>query len=142
VRRQDATMKTHPMRVLIAVLLFSLVAGCKTTLTDDQVGRVMAVDRHGTPLQNAVLTPDPENAPVVPYVYDSEEIKERASDAKGVFHIDMDDCIWGSDGCYHFRVHRAGFEDSTMVVSKDLFPPMLRVEMREKGWDAQPAGSR
>jgi hypothetical protein len=135
-------MKVLPMRVLLAVLLLSITAGCKTTLTDDQLGRVMVVDRRGTPLQNAVLTPDLETAPVVPRVYDDAEIKERASDAKGVFHVDMDDCIWSSDECYHFRIHRAGFEDSTMVVSKDLFPPMLRVEMREKGWDAQAPASR
>ncbi|HEY5228686.1 MAG TPA: hypothetical protein VIJ19_09100 [Opitutaceae bacterium] len=127
------------MRLFLAVILLSLVAGCKSTPTEDQLGRVMVVDRHGNPLQNAVLTPDPENPPVVPRVFDDEEIKERASDAKGVFHVDMDDCIWGSDGCYHFRIHRAGFEDSTMTVSKDLFPPMLKVEMREKGWDTPPS---
>lgn len=135
-------METHPMRLLAAVVLLSLIAGCNSAPTDDELGRVLVVDRHGTPLQNAVLTPDPESAPAVPRVYDDAEIKERASDAKGVFHVDMDDCIWNSDGCYHFRIHRAGFEDSTMAVSKDLFPPMLRIEMREKGADAQAPTTR
>jgi hypothetical protein len=48
----------------------------------------------------------------------------------------MDDCLWPSDDCYHFRVHRSGYEDSTISVSKDLFPPMLKVELTEKNSDS------
>jgi hypothetical protein len=133
---------TDLMRKFLALALVALIAGCATAPTPDELGRVTVVDRRGTPLQSAVLSPDPENPPAVPRAYDDAEIKERSSDANGVFHVDMDDCIWSSDGCYHFRIHRAGFDDFTMVVSKELFPPMLRVEMRDKVADAAPSQTR
>jgi hypothetical protein len=123
------------MRLITALLLVCLVASCKTAPTPDELGRVKVVNRHGVPIQYAVLTPDFESPPVVPHVYDDAELKERSSDAEGVFHVDMDDCIWTSDENYHFRIHRAGYEDSTISVSKDLFPPMLKVELRELGSD-------
>ncbi|HZZ18027.1 MAG TPA: hypothetical protein VFE25_01595 [Opitutaceae bacterium] len=123
------------MRLLTALLLVCLVASCKSVPTADELGRVRVVNRHGDPIQYAVLTPDLENTPPAPHAYDDDEIKQRSSDANGVFHIDMDDCIWESDQNYHFRIHRAGYDDFTMAVSKDLFPPMLKVELREKGSD-------
>jgi hypothetical protein len=123
------------MRLFLALLLVSLVASCKTAPTPDELGRVRVVNRHGEPIPNAVLTPDPESPPAVPHIYDTDELRERASDGNGVFHIDMDDCIWSSDQNYHFRIHRIGYEDSTITVSKDLFPPMLKVELRELGSD-------
>jgi hypothetical protein len=127
------------MRLLTSLLLLCLVASCKSVPTPDEIGRVKAVNRHGDPIPLAVLTPDFENPPVVPHVYDDDELKQRASDANGVFHIDMDDCLWASDQNYHFRIHRAGYEDSVISVSKDLFPPMLKVELREKGSEDAPA---
>jgi hypothetical protein len=126
------------MRPFLAVLLVALLCACSTAPTPDELGRVMIVDARGVPLQNGVLTPDLEHPPVVSHVYDDDELKDRASDAHGVFHIDMDDCIWESDECYHFRIHLAGYDDAAMVVSRDLFPPMLKVVMQAKTVDTAP----
>lgn len=126
------------MRPLLAVLLVALICACKTAPTADELGRVMVVDSRGAPLQNAVLLPDFEHPPSVPHAYDDAELRDRASDARGVFHIDMDECIWGSDDCYHFHIHLAGYEDSAMVVSKDLFPPMLRIVLQPRTADTVP----
>jgi hypothetical protein len=124
------------MRVLISITLLLIVSACGSISASKEPGRVVIVDRHGAPIQNGVLTPDEENPGPVPHVYDKYELEERASDAQGEFHVDLDDCIWTSDGCYHFRIHRAGFDDFTMAVSKDLFPPVLRITMVEKTADS------
>ena len=115
--------------------LLVLLAACSSVSAPKGPGIVVIVDKHGTPLQNGVLVPDEENAPVVPHVYDNYELAEHASDAKGVFHVDLDDSYWNSDGCYHFKIFRTGYDNFSMTVSKDLFPPVLRITMVEKGSD-------
>jgi hypothetical protein len=95
--------------------------------------RVMLVDVHGVPVQGGVLTPEEEYPPATPRIYQQDELLARSSDAAGLIHFSLEDCFWKSDECYHIRVHRAGFDDVTMAVSRDLFPPLLRVELRVKG---------
>lgn len=130
---------TRNLRVFITSGLLVLLSACSSVPTAKGPGVVVIVDRHGTPLQNGVLIPDEENPPAVPHVYDKYELAERASDANGMFHIDLDECYWGSDNCYHFRINRTGYNEFTMTVSKDLFPPVLKITMVEKGSEQAPA---
>jgi hypothetical protein len=115
------------MRVLAAVLLVALVSACNSEPEAPPHGRIIVVDPSGAPIQGAILIPEPENATATPTRFERDEIKKHASDAKGELPAVLDSCLWDGDGCYHFRVHRAGYVDSAMVVSKDLFPPVLRV---------------
>jgi hypothetical protein len=124
------------LRILFTTGLVVLLCACSSVPKGP--GVVMIVDRHGTPLQNGVLVADEENAPVQPHDYDKYELAERASDAKGVFHVDLEECYWASDNCYHFKIFRTGFENFSMTVSKDLFPPVLKITMVEKGSDQAP----
>jgi hypothetical protein len=123
------------MRSLFAFCVVLILSACSAPSVSKEAGQVLIVDRHGTPIQNGVLMPDDENPPAAPRVYDKWELKDRASDAQGFFHIDLEDCLWSSDGCYHFRIHRAGYDDFTMSVSKELFPPVLKIVMVEKTAD-------
>jgi hypothetical protein len=135
----SANMKRN-LRLLVTTGLLLLLAACGTFSTPTGPGIVVIVDRHGTPLQNGVLVPDYEGAQEIPHTYDKYELAQRASDAKGVFHVDLDDCYWNSDDCYHFKIYRTGFENCSMTVSKDLFPPVLKITLVEKGSDQAPAG--
>jgi hypothetical protein len=92
----------------------------------------MVVDMHGAPIQGAVLVPEEEYTSNTSPGYSDKELEALASNAKGIISFHLDDCLWDSDGCYHFRIHRPGFEDVAMSVSKDLFPPVLRIELKAK----------
>jgi hypothetical protein len=118
------------MRLLAALLLAVLVSACNSESDSSARGRVLVVDPSGAPIRGAVLLPETENASAAPSSYDQNEIQTRVSDAQGVLPAMLDLCLWESDGCYHFRIHRAGYEDTSMVVSKDLFPPVLRVVLK------------
>jgi hypothetical protein len=123
---------------LVVVCLLVLLSACGSFGTPSGPGVVVIVDRHGTPLQNGVLIPDPEGAQEVPHAYDKYELQQRASDVNGVFHVDLDDCYWTSDNCYHLKIYRTGYDNISMTVSKDLFPPVLKITMVEKGSDQAP----
>jgi hypothetical protein len=126
------------LRFLVTTGLLVLLAACGSLTAPTGPGIVVIVDRHGTPLQNGVLVPDYEGAQEIPHTYDKYELAQRASDANGVFHVDLDDCYWNSDNCYHFKIFRTGYDNFSMTVSKDLFPPVLKVTMVEKGSDQAP----
>lgn len=51
------------------------------------------------------------------------------SDAQGLVHADLDQYLWESDGCYHFRVRRGGYKNIEMSVSRDLFPQVLKISL-------------
>jgi hypothetical protein len=128
-----------PPRLILAACLVALLSACDSLEIPKDPGLVQIVDRHGTPLKNGVLIPDYEVPQGMPHVYDSYELQERASDANGLFHVSLDECLWNSDGCYHFHINRTGYDPFTMTVSKDLFPPVLRITMVEKTSDTPPA---
>lgn len=93
----------------------------------------MIVDGHGAPVQGATVLPDDsDNRGTSREILSDEDIQARISDAQGIVHADLDQYFWDLDGCYHFRVHRSGFEDLTMSVSKDLYPSLLRINLEAK----------
>ena len=116
--------------LLVALVLSLFVASCSSpnSIRD----RVMVVENHGLPVQGAVLVPSDEDSRDAAPVLDPYEIRARSSDAHGIFHVDLDDCYSASDGCYHFRISKEGYDDVEMSVSKDLFPTMLRVDLKPK----------
>ena len=122
------------MRVRGAAIgaLLALVSACSSATHDAGGGPIMVVDAHGAPLPGAFLTllAESENPSARPQTYTSSELKAQTSDTQGMIRADLDDGLWESDHNYHFRVHLRGYEDVTMSVSKDLFPPILRIEMR------------
>jgi hypothetical protein len=117
------------MRALISMVLFGLVAGCGSVSEGNPGGRVMIVDRLGNPVQDALVLPESEDGAALPRDT-MRETKDRTSNAQGMVRADLDDYLWSSDACYHFRIHRAGFEDAELTVSRDLFPAVLKIEMR------------
>jgi hypothetical protein len=122
--------RTPWANLLLALVLSLFVSSC--TSPNSIQDRVMVVESHGLPVQGAVLVPTFEDAKDAPPVLDPYEIRARSSDAHGVFHVDLDDCYWASDGCYHFHISKGGYDDVDMSVSKDLFPPMLKVDLKAK----------
>jgi hypothetical protein len=137
----NAESKAGPgMRALLALVLVALAPACSSTPGAAEGGRMAVVDSLGAPVQGAFLyaMPEDENPPARPEKYTSAERKARTSDAQGMLRAELDDFLWESDHCYHFRVRRSGFEDVTMSVSRDLFPPVLRIEMKRL---AQATGS-
>jgi hypothetical protein len=111
-----------------AALLFS---ACGSVSNLDPRGQVLVVDAAGAPLADAVVLPDAEYD-TAPPPYSASDLKERSTNEKGSVLVYLDDYYWASDSCYHFRVHKAGYEDETMAVSKDLFPAVLKIDMRPK----------
>jgi hypothetical protein len=120
------------IRLAAALALAALACACSSTTGDAAGGRIRVVDSRGNPLPGAflVLIPEVDSASSRPQAFTSAELKAQTADAQGMIRADLDDCLWDSDHNYHFRVHLAGYEDETMSVSKDLFPPLLTVEMR------------
>jgi len=120
-------MKMH--RLLFAALAV-LMSACSSMREEKPVARIIVVNEQGLPLQGAVIMPETEehhSAEVRKLTV--EEVQARTSDAQGLVYADLELYFWDSDGCYHVRVHRSGFRDETMAVSKDLFPPLLRITM-------------
>ncbi len=124
----------------VAGALALLVGACNSSSGANAGGRIVVVDGSGAPVAGAllILMPEDENQSSTPLGHTTAELRELTSDSQGVIHAQLDDCLWDSDGCYHFRVRRYGYDDVTMSVSKDLFPPVLRVELkpREQGASA------
>lgn len=120
--------------LLVAACLVLLGGSCTSASAGNTAGRVIVVDGRGAPVQGAllVLVSEDENAPASPMGLTAEELRERTSDLQGVIKASLDESLWESDGCYHFRVRKAGYEDVTLSVSKDLFPEVLRVELKPR----------
>lgn len=115
---------------LLCFALAALLGACASRGGEPEPSRIVVVTPRGATIQGAVLLPEVENERNAPAPLSPEEIKERTSDAHGQFHVSLEDYLWSSDMCYHFRVVGGGFETVTMAVSKDLFPAVLRIEMR------------
>ena len=119
-------------RLAAALALAALACACSSPTRDAAGGRIMVVDARGAPLPGAflVLIPEIDRPSPRPQAYTSGELRAQTADAQGMIRADLDDGLWESDHNYHFRVHLAGYEDATMSVSTELFPPVLKVEMR------------
>ena len=120
---------------ILSLIAAALVSACSSTSGAAEGGRVAVVDALGAPVQGAFLyaVAEDESPSARPEHFTSAELKARTSDAQGMIRAELDDFLRESDHCYHFRVRRSGFEDVTMSVSRDLFPPVLRIEMKRLG---------
>jgi hypothetical protein len=118
------------MRAAVLTAWVLLASACTSTSGEQEAGRIMIVNGLGSPVQGAVIMPDEEDSRgAVPRRLADEDRQARTSDAQGIIHADLEQYFWDSDGCYHFRIRRGGFEDVTMTVSRDLFPPLLRIRL-------------
>lgn len=115
------------VRALAAAALVSLAAACGSVSSPDVNGHILVVDGLGTPIRGAVIYPDYEYSSSRERHYTRDDLEELSSNAQGMINTDMDDFRWDKDGCYHFRIRRAGYEEATMSVSTDLLPPVLKV---------------
>jgi hypothetical protein len=126
------------MRALACALLALALSACGSISKPGLDTRVIVVDRFGTPVQGALVRPEPEDTQEATLLQNETkpEILARVSNAQGMIRADLEDYYWDSDKCYHFHVHRPGFEDFDVAVSKDLMPPVYRIELRDR---AEPA---
>jgi hypothetical protein len=98
---------------------------------DKPPGRILLVDGRGKPVQGGIVLPDD----VETNAKTSRQLQNDAldlgwiSDAQGLVHADLDQYLWESDGCYHFRVRRGGYKNIEMSVSRDLFPQVLKISL-------------
>jgi hypothetical protein len=128
------------MRILGALSLLVLLSACNSA-PEGAGGTIVVVDGSGAPIKGAILIPEDEGPSGATPKYVQEEINARASDAKGVLPADLETCLW-DDGCYHFRIHKAGYEDAAMVVSRELFPPELRIVLKPPSGSSNPSRGR
>jgi hypothetical protein len=130
------------LRALVPLALAALASACSTAPSPKAAGRITLVDGSGAPIQGALVLPEVE-FPNSPQRRDTqEEFEARVSDAYGVIRAPLDDYFWESDACYHFRIHKDGFDDVTMAVSRDLYPSVLRIDLRPQAPDAPPGPAR
>jgi hypothetical protein len=130
------------MRALFCAALVALVSACSSEPSASAGTRILVVDGSGAPIRGAflVLLPEVEDPSSRLPKYTSAELGELTSDQQGMIHAELDDCLWDSDRCYHFRIRRGGFEDVEMTVSRDLMPPVLRIEMKRPAPAGQEPG--
>jgi hypothetical protein len=118
------------IRLLVSMGLLVLASACASAPGAKAGGRILVVDGLGVPVQGAVVLPEEGDLkPTRQINWTSEDIAARVSDSQGIVRADLEQYYWDSDGCYHFRVLRVGFEDFAMTVSKELFPPVLKVTL-------------
>jgi hypothetical protein len=117
--------------LILALALLALLTGCATESGSEIPGCVLVVDTRGNPIRGALLVPEPEDESESTGSHLAAQQKPPAllSDAQGLISVRLDDLLWDSDHCYHFRVQRRGYSDTTSVVAKGLAPSILRVVM-------------
>jgi hypothetical protein len=116
-------------RFILAVVGLGLLAACATETGGAAPGRVLVVDTRGQPVRGARLVPEPEDEAdsTGSHALAQQQPRPMLSDAQGLISVHLDDLLWDGDRCYHFRVQRRGYQDTTSVVAKDLAPSILRV---------------
>jgi hypothetical protein len=122
------------MRALACALLVLAFAACSSTVAPRVDPHIVVVDRFGTPIEGALVRPEPEDVKEATLLQNETkpEVRARVSNAQGMIRADLEDYYWETDNCYHFRVHREGFEDFEIAVAKDLMPPVYRIELRDR----------
>jgi hypothetical protein len=118
----------------LAGVALAAAAGCATNVASDSTGRVVVVDTRGQPVAGALVLPDPEDQSTAtaagPPV---DDLKAVTTDAAGSVVLPLGDYYWTEDSCYHFRVVRRGYDPVIMSVSRELWPAVLRVELKLVG---------
>ena len=119
-------------RVIPLVLALVALAGCRSSIDSDLLGRILVVNTRGVPIPGATVVPYNESesrqTALTP-----EDLKAFTTDQHGMVTVLLEPYLWTEDGCYHFRVRRPGFEAATETVSRDLFPAQLRIELKAEG---------
>lgn len=115
------------MRVLASILLATLMAACETT--SGPARRVQVTDAAGNPIAGARFIPEYPEESTTHEFYSEKELETLVSNAQGFVPVDLEVCYWDTDASYHFSVHRAGYEAADLVVSRDLCPPVLKVQL-------------
>lgn len=119
-----------PMRFLACAFLVLLVSSCASRPSERPSAKILVVDSRGTPIPGAIiLFVDSDERRQRTERLSDEEVAERTSDLQGLIRAELDPGYWDTDGSYHFRIHRAGYEDVEMAVSKELFPPLLKITL-------------
>jgi hypothetical protein len=126
-----------PRRLLAAVLAAVALSSCMSMSGTDSLARILVVDPSGAPLAGAVLYPDYEYSSSPQRDYSRADLESHSSGPQGVISIDLEPYLWDADGCYHFRIRRAGYDDETVSISKDLFTGRLRVDMKPRTPDGK-----
>lgn len=122
-------------RILVILTAAVLLGACSSLSGDAPSGRILVLDTSGAPIVGARLLPDDDAVHTAPVKYDDSI---PSSDAHGLFVLDLDDYYSWKDSCYHFRVHKKGYVDETLAVSKDLMPAQLKVELKSTASAAGP----
>ena len=115
-------------------LALAAAGGCASNVATGTTGRVMVVDTRGQPIAGALVLPDEEDqstaTAATPPV---DDVKSVTTDAAGSVVLPLGDYYWTEDSCYHFRVVRRGYDPVIMSVSRELWPPVLRIELKLVG---------
>lgn len=112
-------------RVLVIFALSAMVSACGILGGPPPSGRILVTTESGAPIAGAKLVPDEDPQPGQTRPYDDSP----KTNAQGMVTVYLEDFYWDTDSCYHFRVRRAGYDDVTMAVSKDLMPALLKIKM-------------
>jgi hypothetical protein len=123
------------VRALGAAALLALASGCAALSPHEPNAPILVVDASGAPVQGAVAYPDYEYSSSQ-HQYTKGDIEALSSDAQGRIHVDIEDFLWNRDACYHFVVRRAGYEDASLSISKELAPPVIKVVLVPRSGEA------
>ena len=136
---RDRRSPRRRLSSLVPLALAALASACTSAPSPKAAGRITLVDVSGAPIQGALVMPEVEYQNSAPRRDTQDEFEARVSDVNGVVRAPLEDYFWESDACYHFRIHKDGFEDVTMAVSRDLYPSELRIDLRRpQATDAPP----
>ncbi len=120
------------MRILLSVALAALLSSCGIVSPPQANPRIVVVDHFGNPVAGAVVRPENEDSKDNREKLTDWEIAACTSNDQGMIQANLEDYYWDSDSCYPIRVHRDGYEDFELAVSRELLPLVLKIELRDR----------
>lgn len=128
-------------RLLLALFAAAALVSCRSTGSADSLAHILVVDPSGAPIAGAVLYPDYEYNTSPQRDYSRADLAAYTSGPSGIISLDLGGYLWDADGCYHFLIRKAGYDDETVAISKELFSGRLRVDMKLRTQDVRgPSG--
>jgi hypothetical protein len=126
----------------ITKILSLCAAACALTAcsyfgTPRSKNQILVLDENGRPVADAILLAEDDSHGSGYRNTTQEEDFAPRSGPDGVITADLDEYLWSSDDCYHFSIHKRGFEDTATTVSRELIPQVLKVELRSRAWPLQ-----